>query len=439
VGGTYFLRTYGCQMNEHDSEVIEGFLREMGYEPAPSPEEADVVVFNTCSVRRRPEEKVFSEVGKLRKVKQRRRMVIVVAGCTAQRMGEEWVRKFPFLDVVMGPRVLFKFPDILGRALRGERPIIETDLKPFVHEGLPRCLKVPFKAYVTVMQGCNQFCAYCIVPYVRGREVSRPPEAILREVEELARRGVREVTLIAQNVNRYGRDLPCKVDFADLLHMVHEVEGIRWIRFTTSSPLGMTEKLIRAVAELPKVCEHFHIPVQSGDNEVLRRMNRGYTVEQFEGIVRKIREVLPEASITTDVMVGFPGETEEAFRNTLELFRRVEFDQAFMFIFDPRPGTRAERMPDQVPEEVKKRRHRELVSLQNEISKRKNERLLGRVFEVLVDGPSEKDRRKLSGRTRTNKIVIFEGPKDLAGKFVKVEVKEATLWGFKGKLAEVLG
>lgn len=433
---TYFIRTYGCQMNEHDSEVIEGFLREMGYEPVPSPFEADVVVFNTCSVREKPERKVFSEVEKLRKVKQKRPLVLVVAGCTSQRLGGEIVKRYPWVDIVMGTRALPKFPHLLSRVLRGERPLVETSLDEEIPEGLPRCLAQPHKAYVTIMRGCNHFCAYCIVPYVRGREESRKPEAILEEVRKLAEQGVKEITLIAQNVNRYGFDLRPRMDFADLLRLVHEVEGIRWIRFNTSSPFGMTEKLIETVAELPKVCEHFHLPVQSGDDGVLKRMRRGYTVAQFEEIVRKIRERIPDASITTDVMVGFPGETEEAFRNTLELFKRIEFDQAFMFIFNPRPGTEAASMPDQIPEEVKHRRHRELVALQNEIAKRKNERLVGRVFEVLVDGPSEKDPSKLAGRTRTNKIMVFEGPPHLKGQFVKVRAEEAFLWGFKGKLVE---
>ncbi len=433
--GTYYIETYGCQMNVRDSETIAGELEDMGFSRVEGPEQADVIVLNTCSVREKPHHKVYSRLGQLKKIKDKRPSTIVaLCGCMAQIVGEQIAQRSPWVDIILGPRNVGRFGEALRSVLETRRRYVLTDTSEVVPEGLPvrRCGNL--SAYVNITYGCNNFCAYCIVPYARGREVSRKPEDILEEVRQAVAEGCREITLLGQNVNSYGKDLDRPIDFPELLAMVNEVDGIWRIRFTTSHPKDCTDKLLRFMAELDKVCEHLHLPLQAGDDEVLRRMGRGYTYEQYRSIVEKAREIMPDISITTDLMVGFPGETAQQFENTLRAVQEIRFDQAFMFKYNDRPGTRASQMPDKVPEAEKQRRLELLVNLQNEISLRVNEEQLGRQFEVLVEAVDEKSGSLLRGRTRQHKIMLFSGPNELIGRLVDVRAQQAYLWGFKGEL-----
>lgn len=438
----YWIETFGCQMNVLDSEVMAGLLTKMGYEKAKNPEEADIILVNTCTVRQKPDEKVFAYLGEFAKLKQRKpNLILGVTGCMAQREGNIIKARAPYVDLLLGPRSVHRLPELI-RTVQDQRRFVEyLDL---YDDPVPPDLVVrnsDIFAYITVIHGCNKKCTFCAVPTARGPEKSVAPEVILEQVRQLVDLGYREIILLGQNVNAYGHDLKGaeKVDLAWLLKQIDKITApskVR-VRFTTNHPNHMTDRLIDAMADLESVCEHIHLPVQSGDNEVLRRMWRGYTVERYMSVIEKLRAKIPGIAIATDVIVGFPGETEEQFRNTLKLMEQVEFDQAFMFAFSPRPNTLAATFPDQVPEPVKKRRLRELIALQNEIQQRKNERELGRIEEVLVEGPSEKNPKKLSGRTRTNKTVVFEGSPELKGKFVHVRTTKAYLWGFEGELLGV--
>jgi tRNA-2-methylthio-N6-dimethylallyladenosine synthase len=430
--GHYWIDTSGCQMNERDSETIAGICEGLGMRPCASPERADVAILNTCAVRDKPQQKVFSKLGELVRIKRDRpEMLIVVAGCVAQIAARELRSRRA--DLIVGPRCYDQLEQALARrrAARdgcitlcdGERPIAE---------GMPARRVSPLTAFVNVTHGCNNFCAYCIVPYARGPEQSREPEAILAEIEGLAADGCREVTLLGQNVNCYGRDLDGDVDFAGLLEMVERVGRLDRVRFITSHPKDMTDRLIEAMAELPSVCEHLHLPIQAGANRVLEAMGRGYTYEHFRSLVERARERVPGLAVTTDVMVGFPGETEEEFQATLRAFEALGFDQAFMFKYNDRPGTRAEKMQPKVPEQEKQRRLEELVALQNDIARERNRRLVGQSFEVLVEEPDPRTPGRVRGRTRTNKLMISPGGSDLIGKMVTVRAEEAYLWGFKG-------
>ncbi|MCS7263750.1 MAG: tRNA (N6-isopentenyl adenosine(37)-C2)-methylthiotransferase MiaB [Armatimonadetes bacterium] len=435
----YWIETFGCQMNVLDSEVMAGLLTKMGYEKAKSPEEADIILINTCTVRQKPDEKVFAYLGEFAKIKQKKPSLILgVTGCMAQRESEIIKAKAPYVDLLLGPRSIHRLPNLL-QVIQEQRRFAEyLDL---YDDPVPPDLVIrnsDIFAYVTVIHGCNKKCTFCAVPTARGPEKSVPPEIVLEQVKQLIDLGYKEIILLGQNVNAYGHDLNTgkKVDLAWLLEQIDKIaapEKVR-IRFTTNHPNHMTDRLIEAMANLESVCEHIHLPVQSGDNEVLRRMWRGYTVERYLSIIEKLRAKVPNIAIATDVIVGFPGETEEQFRNTIKLMEQVEFDQAFMFAFSPRPNTLAATLPDQISETVKKRRLQELIALQNEIQKRKNQKEVEQVLEVLVEGPSEKNPRKLSGRTRTNKTVVFEGSQDLKGKLVYVNTNKAYLWGFEGQL-----
>ncbi len=442
----YWIETFGCQMNVLDSEAMAGLLTKMGYEKAKSPEEADIILINTCTVRQKPDEKVFAYLGEFAKLKQRKpNLILGVTGCMAQREGDIIKARAPYVDLLLGPRSVHRLPELI-HIVREQRRFAEyLDL---YDDPVPPDLVVrnsDIFAYITVIHGCNKKCTFCAVPTARGPEKSVPPEIVLEQVRQLVDLGYKEIILLGQNVNAYGHDLrrdegrgtgDGKIDLAWLLERIDEIAApakVR-VRFTTNHPNHMTDRLIEAMANLESVCEHIHLPVQSGDNEVLRRMWRGYTVERYLSIVEKLRARIPNIAIATDVIVGFPGETEEQFRNTLKLMEQVQFDQAFMFAFSPRPNTLAATFPDQIPEPVKKRRLRELIALQNEIQQRKNEREVGQVVEVLVEGPSEKNPNKLSGRTRNNKTVVFEGSPELRGKFVYVRTRKAYLWGFEGEL-----
>ncbi|MBX6395915.1 MAG: tRNA (N6-isopentenyl adenosine(37)-C2)-methylthiotransferase MiaB [Alicyclobacillaceae bacterium] len=436
AGKRYVIKTYGCQMNEHDSEIMAGMLEEMGYRPAASDQEADLILFNTCAVRENAEDKVFGEIGRLKPLKHRHpELILGLCGCMAQ---EEKVRhfvrdKFPYVDLVFGTHNIHQLPELIVQAIASQDTVFAVWDRPGqIVENLPKLRKDGVKAWVNIQYGCNKYCTYCIVPFTRGRERSRLPEDVVAEVRQLAEEGFKEVTLLGQNVNDYGLDLG-SVDFADLLRAVNEVDGIERIRFTTSNPWNFTDKLIDTIASGEKICEHIHLPVQSGNNRILKRMNRGYTREAYLDLVRRIRERIPNVSLTTDIIVGFPGETEEQFRDTLDLVREVEFDNAFTFLYSPRQGTAAARMKDDTPVEEKKERLRRLMDVQYEISRRHNERMVGQVVEVLVEGESKTNPDVLAGRTRTNKLVLMQGPKELTGRLIPVRITEAQTWLLRGE------
>lgn len=436
-GKKYLIKTYGCQMNEHDTETMAGMLEEMGYAAASDYEEADFILFNTCAVRENAEDKVFGEIGRLKPLKNRNpELILGLCGCMAQ---EEVVRKmvaktYPWIDIVFGTHNLHQLPELVDRARSSQETVIEVwDKAGEVIENLPKIRKEGIRAWVNIQYGCNKFCTYCIVPYTRGRERSRLPEDVVAEVRDLAAQGFKEVTLLGQNVNDYGTDLKSR-DFAGLLAAVNEVEGIERIRFTTSNPWNFSDKLIQTIARCEKVAEHIHLPVQSGNNTILRRMNRGYTREFYLDLVKRIREAVPGVSLTTDIIVGFPGETEEQFRDTLSLVEEVRFDNAYTFIYSPRAGTPAARFREQVPEAVQKERLQRLMDLQNRISRESNEKMKGQVVKVLVEGESKTNSNILQGRTATNKLVLFQGTKDLAGRLVDVLITEPQTWILKGEL-----
>jgi len=427
-------------MNEHDTEIMRALLEQEGYLWTSDPEEADIVILNTCSVRKSAEQRALGLLGNLKHRKKRDPdLVIAVGGCMTHNpeVRELLINKIPFVDIIFGTRNYHHLPEFLREAESGR--VIADDADEEIPGVLPACRTSKVKAYVTIMYGCNNFCSYCIVPYTRGREKSRPLEEVYQEVAELAEKGYQEVMLLGQNVNSYGKDLEGNINFAKLLAEIDKIDGLSRIRYTTSHPRDFTDELIETIAASQKVCEHFHLPLQAGSNKVLQLMNRGYTRERYLELTNSIRERIPEASITTDIIVGFPGETEEDFLDTLDLVERVRFDAAYTFLFSPREGTPAAEMLDQIPDEVKKDRFNRLVELQNKITLEKNLPLVNQLVEVLVEGRSKKDPERWSGRTRTNKIVNFDAPDDtdLTGKLVDVQITSAQTWNLNGKLKKV--
>ncbi|HHW55332.1 MAG: tRNA (N6-isopentenyl adenosine(37)-C2)-methylthiotransferase MiaB [bacterium] len=438
-GKKYHIRTYGCQMNERDSETLAGILADLGYTRTASVEEADLILFNTCCVRETAERKIYGRLNELRPLKKKRPdLLIGVGGCMAQKDKERVLTKAPHVDFVFGTHNIQELPELISKAAALSEPLVqvwEEGQVPLVD--LPAQREGKLKAYVTITYGCTNFCTYCIVPYVRGKERSRPPQDIIQEVTELAQEGYKEVTLLGQNVNTYGRDLGKGVSFAQLLREVNQVEGIQRIRYTTSHPRDFTAEIIAAVRDCDKVCEHFHLPIQAGSNRILQRMNRGYTREEYLQLVERIREEVPDCSITTDIIVGFPGEEEEDFAATLDIVRQVRFDNAFTFVFSPRSGTPAAKMKEQVPEDVKKERLNRLMELQDRISRDINEELRGKELEVLVEGTSKKEEKILTSRTRTNKLVLFPGEEDLMGELVTVRITRPQTWNLYGELVKI--
>lgn len=432
--------TFGCQMNERDSEILFGFLNEMGYEKTDRESEADLVLFNTCCIREKAESKVLSQLGELKKLKQNNPdMIIGVCGCMMQQKGmADWIRSSaPHVDLIFGTHNLHHFPQYLYRLYQEEGRQVEIlDKEEAVQEGLPAYREYPFKALVNIVYGCNNFCTYCIVPYVRGRERSRRQADIVQEVKALVADGVVEITLLGQNVNSYGLDLQDGTSFAGLLRELDQIEGLRRIRYMTSHPKDLTEELVKTIAESSKVCDHFHLPVQSGSSRILERMNRRYTKEDYLRLIKLIRSYMPHAAITTDIIVGFPGETEEDFLETVDLVRQVQFDSAFTFVYSKRAGTPAARMEDPISLEEKKERLQRLNDALSQISRGINDKLQDAVVEVLVEGTSKTNDAMLSGRTTTNKTVIFAGDPSLIGHIVPVHITEAQTWVLKGVLAE---
>lgn len=438
----FFLKTMGCQMNDHDSEVIRGLLLSLGYAETEEVEEADLILYNTCCVRENPERKVYGHMAGYKRLKEAKpHLLIGICGCMTQQKEERQniLRELPHVDLIFGTHNIHRLPELLARAEGGERVVEVWDEAPYEEEGqdfrenLPVERSHRLKAFVNIIYGCTNFCTYCIVPYVRGKEHSRLPESILTEVEGLVEAGYKEVTLLGQNVNAYGKDLSIDTSFSQLLTELNAIEGLARIRFTTSHPRDLGPDLIDALAGLDKVCEHLHLPVQAGSSRVLRRMNRGYTREQYLDLVQKVRQAVPEIALTTDIIVGFPGETEGDFQETLSLVEEVRFDSAFTFIYSPREGTPAARFADQVPEEVKKERIYRLIELQNRISAEHIQGLVGTKQEVLVEGT---DGQGLVGRTRTNRQVHFAGSQELMGELVTVEITEAGTWTLRGRVVQ---
>ncbi len=432
----YLIKTYGCQMNEHDSEIMAGLLRGMGFSEAERAEEADVILVNTCSIRETAVDKILGTVGDLKALKRARPGLIVgMAGCLPQHQDEleRVLKRAPHLDLVLGTHNLHRLPELVAQARGAPGTVVEV--WPEAREDaaeLPVLRAGRVKAWVTIIHGCDKRCSYCVVPGTRGPERSRPLEEIRREVEGLAAAGYKEVTLLGQNVNAYGKDLRPRLSFADLLREVDGIEGIERIRFMTPHPRDFTPEMVEAIAAARHACEHVHLPVQSGSNAVLRAMRRSYTREHYLGLVGLIRDRIPGVSLTTDVIVGFPGEGEAEFRETLDLVSEVGFDAAYTFMFSARAGTPAATLPEQVEREVKKERLARLMTLQNAVSLRRNRELVGRVVEVLVEGPSRSNPEMLTGRTRGNKIVLFPGEGELAGELATVEVLAARTWTLHG-------
>lgn len=441
--GTYFVQTWGCQMNEEDSEQMGLHLRGIGFEPADSVVDAQVILLNTCSVRRKPEDKAFSLLGELALLKEVRPEIVVgVCGCMAQLRADEIKRRAPFVDFVLGTGDLSHVAGLVEEALQNRQFAKRVELperKGKVVTDLPqrqvdRATKL--KAFVPIQYGCDKFCTFCIVPTTRGRERSRPTDQIIEEVQRLVERGTREVTLLGQTVNSYGKNLAeGQVPFSELLWQLNEIDGLYRIRYTSPYPRDFKQDLIATIRDCPSVMEHVHMPLQSGNDEVLKAMHRVYTIEGYREIVRELREAVPQVAISTDIIVGFPGETEEQFEDTLRLVEEVRFDGAFMFIYSPRPGTPAGDM-EQLPLHVRKSRMDRLLELQNRISTEINASMVGREFEVLVEGPSPKNPARLQGYSREFKMMHFEGPASLTGQLVRVRATSSHLWGLGGELSD---
>lgn len=433
----FYIETWGCQMNEEDSEKLSGMLKELEYTKTENKDEADLIIFNTCCVRENAELKVYGNLGVLRKLKNKNPdLIITVCGCMMQenKMAEAIKKRFPFVDIIMGTHNIQMFPSYLKEVKESRKSIIEVwDKEENIIEGLPVDRESKFKAFVTIMYGCNNFCTYCIVPYVRGRERSRKPSDIEAEIKKLVEEGYKEITLLGQNVNSYGKGLEEEINFAGLLRRVNKIEGLHRIRFMTSHPKDLTDDVIKAVAECDKVCEHIHLPVQSGSSDIMQKMNRHYDREYYMSLIKKIKEQVKDVAITTDIIVGFPGETEEDFEATLSLVEEVRYDSAFTFLYSIREGTPAAELQNQIPEDVKHERFNRLVEVVNRICAEKNKEYEGRTVEILVEGKSKNNDGKLMGRTRTGKLVNFAGREDSIGKLVNVKITKAQSFSLVGE------
>ncbi len=427
-------------MNEYDSEIMSGLLNEMNLIQADDPKEADIIIFNTCCVREHAEEKVFGRLGQLKKLKVKNpNLIIAIGGCMTQQKGmaDEIIRRFPYIDIVFGTYNTFQLPEMINKVMKDRQSIVNIwEKEGEIIEKLPIKRTDKIKAWIPIIHGCNNFCSYCIVPYVRGRERSRSMKEIIQEAKKLESEGYREITILGQNVNSYGKDLNEKVEFADLLYALNDIRGIKRIRFITSHPKDFSDRLITAISECDNVCEHIHLPLQSGSNKILKLMNRHYTKEHYEELVYKIRNKIPNSSITTDIIIGFPGETDEDFFDTLDLINRLEFDSAFTFMYSKRKGTPAALMPGHIDTEVKKNRLFQLMAVQEEITHNKNRELLGKTLEVLVEGVDTKTRNRLIGRTRTNKITFIDGDQETVGKIVKVKINKTKTWTLEGEIVD---
>src|SRR5215472_11983285 len=400
------LVTYGCQMNEYDSERVAGLLKAHQYELTDRPDDADLILLNTCSIREKAEDKVFSQLGAIKHLKRARPdLVIGVMGCMAQLQQGKIQERAPYVDLVFGSPAIARVGELVARVKAGRRPVLETGEAPLVKITVRPSTASRLKAFVTVMEGCEKHCTFCVVPTTRGRERSHPPEVIVDEIEGLAAAGCREVTLLGQTVNAYGRDLTPATDLADLLERVDAIEGIERIRFTTSNPYNLTTRLMRAIRDVPKVVEYLHLPLQSGSDRILSAMNRGYTRARYLELIAELRAMVPDIALSTDLIVGFPGETDADFAETVDMVERVGYDNVFAFRYSRRPGTVAAEMPDQVPEEAKARRNTAILEVAGRVAAQRSGRLVGREMPILVDGSSRKNPRDVTGRTRCNRVV----------------------------------
>ncbi|WCK56157.1 tRNA (N6-isopentenyl adenosine(37)-C2)-methylthiotransferase MiaB [Aneurinibacillus sp. Ricciae_BoGa-3] len=437
-GKKFLMRTYGCQANEHDSETIAGLLGQMGYTPTEEEAQADIILFNTCAIRENAEDKVFGEIGRLKHLKREKPdLVLGVCGCMSQEEAvvNRILKSYPHVDLIFGTHNIHRLPVLLKDALYSKEMVVEVWSKEGdVVENMPKVRENGLKAWVNIMYGCDKFCTYCIVPYTRGKERSRRPEDVIAEVRDLARQGYKEITLLGQNVNAYGKDFEdIEYGFGDLMDEIHKIDIPR-VRFTTSHPRDFDDRLIEVLAKKGNMVEHIHLPVQSGSSEVLKIMARKYTREQYLDLVSRIKTAIPDVVLSTDIIVGFPGETEEQFQETLSLVEEVGFDSAYTFIYSPREGTPAAVMEDNVPIAEKKDRLYRLMDVVNRLGREKNEALRGQVVEVLVEGESKNNPDVLAGRTRTNKLIHFTGSKELIGQFTHVKITEPQTWTLKGEL-----
>ncbi|MBA4536272.1 tRNA (N6-isopentenyl adenosine(37)-C2)-methylthiotransferase MiaB [Bacillus aquiflavi] len=441
-GRKFYIRTYGCQMNEHDTEVMAGIFLALGYEPTDEVSDANIILLNTCAIRENAENKVFGEIGHLKALKMEKPdLLLGVCGCMSQEESvvNRILKQYQYVDMIFGTHNIHRLPQILKEAYMSKEMVVEVWSKEGdVIENLPKIRKGHIKAWVNIMYGCDKFCTYCIVPYTRGKERSRRPEDIIQEVRHLAAQGYKEITLLGQNVNAYGKDLEdIKYGLGDLMDELRKI-NIPRIRFTTSHPRDFDDHLIEVLAKRGNLVEHIHLPVQSGSTEVLKIMARKYTREQYLELVRKIKKAIPDVALTTDIIVGYPNETNEQFEETLSLYKEVGYDSAYTFIYSPREGTPAAKMQDNVPMGVKKERLQRLNSLVNELSAKKMKEYEGQIVEVLVEGESKNNPDVLAGYTRKNKLVNFTGPKSAIGHLVKVKINEAKTWSLNGEMVEEL-
>lgn len=440
VNKYYNIITYGCQMNEHDSERLAGMLEEMGYQHTDQLENADIILLNTCIIRENAELKVFGKLGELKKYKRENPdLIIGIGGCMMQQDEpvDEVYKKYRHVDLIFGTHNIHHLPNLIEKIEETRDRVVEVwDEEEGLIPDLPSQRESKHAAWISIIQGCDNFCTYCIVPYVRGRERSRPVTSIVEEAARLAADGVKEITLLGQNVNSYGNDLEKESTFPKLLEELNKVDDLKRIRFMTSHPRDFSDELLDKIKNLDKVANHIHLPVQSGSNKVLKEMNRGYTREYYIERVKNIQAEIPEASVSTDFIVGFPGESEEDFEKTIELVKELQFDMAYTFIYSPRSGTPAARRDDQIDDEVKKERLNRLMDLQNRISYEKNQKLIGTTQEILVTGPSNNDPEVYEGRTSANKICFIDKREDLVGELVKVKVESAKSWTLEGSVIE---
>lgn len=435
---TYHILTYGCQMNEHDSEKIGGMLNSIGYEETSDEKNADMVIFNTCLIRENAELKVFGKLGEVKGLKRNKKdMLIAVCGCMMQKedIRKKLLQKFSFVDIIFGTNTIQELPELIYDVeINKKKGIDIIENTELIYENMPKVRKFKYKALVNITYGCNNFCTYCVVPYVRGREKSRTPIEIINEVKQLAEDGCKEITLLGQNVNSYGSNLENKTTFADLLHKLNEIDGIERIRFMTSHPKDLTDDLIKAIKECKNVCHHVHLPVQSGSNDVLKRMNRKYTKEHYLTLVDKLRKEIPDVAITTDIIVGFPGETEQDFQETVGIVENVQYDSAFTFLYSVREGTKAAEMENQVDDEIKHDRFDRLLDVLYPIVLKKNNACIGKVYPVLVESVSKTSDNFLTGRTEHFRLVHFTGGEDLIGEIVNVKITSVKTFHMEGEI-----
>ncbi|MFC3195824.1 tRNA (N6-isopentenyl adenosine(37)-C2)-methylthiotransferase MiaB [Marinicella sediminis] len=439
MSGKVFIRTHGCQMNEYDSDKMQDVLKKShGMSITDVEEEADVILINTCSIREKAQEKVFSQLGRWRKIKEKNPDVIIgVAGCVASQEGDAIIKRAPYVDLVFGPQTIHRLPDLLNKRQESQQPQIDIsfpEIEKF--DNLPKPRKDGPAAFVSIMEGCSKYCSFCVVPYTRGEEVSRPMDSVLAEIMQLAEQGVKEVNLLGQNVNAY-RGISHEgetVDLALLIHYVAAIDGIERIRFTTSHPVEFTDGLIDAYRDVPELANYLHLPVQSGSDRILSMMKRGHTALEYKQKIRKLREARPDISLSSDFIVGFPGETAKDFEDTMKLIEDIGFDQSFSFIYSARPGTPASSMPDLVPLEEKKARLQRLQATINEMAAQISQQMVGRTEKILVEGTSKWSDEELSGKTENNRVVNFAGSKRLIGQMVDVVITEALRNSLRGRV-----